>query len=121
MRGKKIRGKDQTSHPSSPISLVNCKKCHAAKCFLHILGGFVHASEAILASAAESGSAVWHKRHQEARARKEHPVAFLLSVCDLNVLERRVFFARHFSSALPLKPGMQLGFYDTHLVSSFGT
>ena len=120
LRGKKAHGKDQTSHLSPPISLVNCKKCHAAKCFLHILGGSVHASEVILASAAEPGSAVWHKRHQEARERKEHPVTDLSSVFDLDVQERRVFFARHFSSTSPLKPSMHLGFYDTPLVSSFG-
>lgn len=111
------------SHPSSTISLVNCRKCHAAKCFFHILQASIHASEALLASAADSGSAVWHKRHQEARERGILPLANLPLVHDLDELDRRVFFARHFSSTSPLEPSMRVGFYDaplqdTPLVSS---
>lgn len=78
----------------------------------------MHASEAILANAAESGSLAWHKRHQEARERKEHPATDLSSFCELDVLERRVLFARRFSSTTPLRLGMRLGFYDATLVSS---
>ena len=103
------------SHSSPPVSLVNCKKCHAAKCFSHVLGGLVHTSEALLASTADSGNMVWHKRHQEARERKEHQVASLPLVHELDVLDRRVFFGQHFSSASPLRSDMQLGFYDTSI------
>ena len=77
----------------------------------------MHASEAILANSVESGSTVWHKRHQEARERKVNPSTNLSSVCEFGVLERRVFFARHFPSASPLRPGMRLGFYDIPFVS----
>lgn len=101
-----------SSHPSHPVSLVNCKKCHAAKCFLHILQGSVHASEALLANAVDSGSAIWHKRHQEARERTIRPLKSLPLVHELEAPDRRVFFARHFSSASPLEPGMRVGFYD---------
>lgn len=100
------------SHPSAPTFLVNCKKCHAAKCFSHILGGLAHASEALLANAADSESTAWHKLHQEARERKEHPVTSLPLVHGLNALDRRVFFGRHFLSTTPLQSDMQLGFYD---------
>ncbi|KAF9642261.1 hypothetical protein BDM02DRAFT_3273532 [Thelephora ganbajun] len=100
------------SHPSPPIYLVNCKKCHAAKCFLHILQGSVHASEALLANAVDSGSTIWHKRHQEARERDTLPLARLSLVHELDPSDRRVFFARYFSTASPLEPGMRIGFYD---------
>lgn len=103
------------SHPSSHISLVNCKKCHAAKCFFHILQGSVHASEALLANTMESGSAAWHKRHQEARERNVLPLASLPLVHKLDTLDRRVFFAWHFSSTSPFEAGMCTGFYDVPL------
>lgn len=107
-----------SSHQAPPDYLVNCKKCHAAKCFAHILGSSVHASEALLANAADSTGAVWHKRHQEARKRKISPVASLPRIQEFDSLYRRAFFAQHFSSTSPLEPSMRVGFYDTPLQGS---
>jgi hypothetical protein len=106
------RRKGKRSHSSPPISLVNCRKCHAAKCFSHILQEAVHASEALLAKATDLKGVVWHGRHQEARGRNIPPLASVPLVHELNTLGRRVFFAQHFSSTSPLEPGMTIGFYD---------
>ena len=103
----------QRSHPAPPNWLVSCKGCHSAKCFGHILEWFIHASEALLASGVDTTSTVWHKRHIDACKLGGFPLTSLSLAHTLNVLDRRVFFAREFSGNSPLRPGMRLGFYDT--------
>lgn len=93
----------------SPSSLINCKKCHAAKCFRHILSGNVHSSEALLASAADSDSTTWHQIHQIARQRS---VPSRLQEEPVGMAERLVYFASNFSSTLPVGSEASVGFYD---------
>jgi hypothetical protein len=52
------------AHPVSTAELANCRKCHAYKCFTHVLHqNGVHAAEALLCLAADKDSATWHARH----------------------------------------------------------
>jgi len=63
----------------------------------------------------DSESDVWHKRHQEARGRRKLSLASLPLIRELDALNRRVFFAEHFSNTSSLEPGMHIGFYDVLL------
>lgn len=100
----------QRSHMVSPNSLINCKKCHAAKCFRHILNSNVHSSEALLANAADSDSTIWHQLHLAARQR-DVP-SRLTQRQPVGIAEQLVFFAVNFSSTSPVNGETSVGFYD---------
>lgn len=98
------------SHTVPSNSLINCKMCHAAKCFRHVLRGNVHSAEVLLANAADPNSTIWHQLHKTARQRNvptlepwEQPVG---------MAERLVFFASNFSSTSPANSETSVGFYD---------
>ena len=105
------RGGEQ-SHTITPISLINCKKCHAAKCFQHILNGKVHCSEALLANAADQDSTIWHQIHQTARQRDIQSCG--TQAQPLGIAEQLTFFASNFSSVSPIRSETSVGFYDGH-------
>lgn len=90
--------------------MINCRKCHAAKCFSHILQAQVHSSEALLANAADSNSNLWHQFHQTARQRD--PVSSDDPMMLLNNAERLVFCAIKFPNGLALGSSTSAGFYD---------
>jgi hypothetical protein len=100
----------ERSHTMPPYFLVNCKKCHAAKCFRHILDMNVHSSEAILAVAADPSGIVWHQLHQNARQR-DLPSHWIQRQ-PVGLAERLVFFASNFSSTSPVNGETSIGFYD---------
>ena len=102
----------KNSHMMPPDSLINCKKCHAAKCFRHILNGKVHSSEALLANAADSDSTAWHQLHLTARHR-DVP-SRMTQRQPIGIAEQFVFFALNFSSTSPENGETSVGFYDRH-------
>ena len=106
-----LRG-GKPSHVVSSNSLINCKKCHAAKCFRHILEGNVHSSEALLANAADQDSTIWHKLHKNARQRTipSHDPQRQSAA----ITEQLVSFSLNFSSISPVNSEMSAGFYDGH-------
>ena len=91
-------------------SVINCKKCHAAKCFQHILNGNVHSSEALLATVADSDSTAWHQLHLNARQR--NVPSRRTSAPTVDVVEQLAFFALNFSSTSPVNGETSAGFYD---------
>jgi len=98
------------SHTAPPNSLINCKRCHAAKCFRHTLSGKVHSSEVLLASAADTDDTTWHRLHQSARRRNVPSLQTWGQ--PIGMAERLVFFASNFSSTSPLNSETSIGFYD---------
>lgn len=100
----------ESSHTMSPNALINCKKCHAAKCFRHILNGSVHSSEALLAVSADSCGTTWHQLHKTAR-RRDLPSHWTQGQ-PVGHAERLVFFALGFLSTSPVNGETSLGFYD---------
>ena len=111
-RGRTCTPRSRSSHAVQPSYLINCKKCHSAKCFWHILDGNVHSSEALLASAADPSSAIWHQIHQMARRRDvtQHRTQGQ----PVDVAERFLFFALKFSGTSPVSGETSVGFYDGH-------
>ncbi|KAF9642821.1 hypothetical protein BDM02DRAFT_3192626 [Thelephora ganbajun] len=102
----------QRSHMAPPNFLINCKKCHAAKCFRHLLGGNIHSSEALLASVADSDSTIWHQLHLAARQRNV-PSCWVQGQ-SIGIAEQLAFFALNFSSTSPVNGETSVGFYDGH-------
>jgi hypothetical protein len=95
-----------------PYALINCRKCHAAKCFRHILKGGVHSSEALLAVAADPSGIVWHQLHHAARQR-DAPSHWTQGRL-VGLAERLLFFASNFSGTSPVNGETSVGFYDGH-------
>ena len=104
-----LRGK-RPSHTAPHNSLINCRRCHAAKCFWHALDGNVHSSEALLASRADPNNTTWHQLHQAAR-RRDIPSLQTWGQ-PVGMAERLVFFASNFSSTSPVNSETSVGFYD---------
>ncbi|KAF9454665.1 hypothetical protein P691DRAFT_656001 [Macrolepiota fuliginosa MF-IS2] len=54
------------SHPVPADWALNCKKCHAAKCFPHLLEGFrMHSMRALLLQEQDTSHILYHSRHIE--------------------------------------------------------
>lgn len=108
------------SHQVSQGTYVECKGCHAAKCFMHILEGHVHASEAILSAASDPGGIAWHDFHQKAKNRQIRVASEQFPIGTPPTLRTRlVYYAENFAHLLPVKSWMTSGFYDVQMASPF--
>jgi len=106
------------SHQTPHGAYINCKGCHAAKCFNHILDGCVHASEAILAASADPESTTWHGLHQVAKNRQIRVVPGPSGTGGVPQLRiRLVYYALNFACSHPPKSWMTSGFYDVPAAS----
>lgn len=53
----------QESHPVAVAAALTCKKCHAGKCFPHLLDNRIHSMRAFLLQEQDNSHAVYHKEH----------------------------------------------------------
>jgi len=87
---------------------------------MHVLEGYVHASEAILAVASDPEGTVWHKVHQTAKGRQIKVASGQFPIEGVPPLRiRLVYYALNFRRLSPLKSWMKDGFYDVPMVSAF--
>jgi len=108
------------SHQAFLGTYIECRGCHAAKCFLHILEGHIHASEAILFVASDREGVAWHNFHQTAKNREIRVVPEQFPICHPPSLRTRlVYYASNFARLLPVKSWMKSGFYDVQKASGF--
>lgn len=119
--------KGQPSHQVDGHALINCKNCHASRCFQHILSTLnIHSSQAVLVYySTESPSEAWHKHHIDLKHDYLESYPRLLSnmlTGSYHPLNHRLaYFAHHFSTADPVSGNTMRGFYDVDevVVSEF--
>lgn len=108
----------QPSHQVDGYALLNCKNCHASKCYQHILSTLnIHSSQAILVYyMTESSSDAWHKYHVELKHSYLESYPQLLSNMvsgSYHPLNHRLtYFALHFTATDPVSRNTERGFYD---------
>ena len=108
----------QRSHQTHCYALLNCKNCHASKCYEHILSTLnIHSAQAILVYyTTDSPSEAWHKHHVDLRQdySKSYPrlLSNMLSGNHHPLNHRLAYFAHHFSTADPINKNTLRGFYD---------
>jgi hypothetical protein len=108
----------QPSHQVDGYALLNCKSCHASKCYQHILSTLnIHSSQAILVYyTTESSSEAWHQHHIDLKHDYSESYPRLLSNMlsgDYHPLNHRLtYFAHRFSAADPVNRNTARGFYD---------
>ncbi|KAF9790994.1 hypothetical protein BJ322DRAFT_419660 [Thelephora terrestris] len=115
--------KGQRSHTTQGYALLNCKNCHASRCYEHILSTLnIHSAQAILVYyTAQSPSEAWHKHHVDLRQDYLKSYSTLLS----NMLSgsyhplnhRLAYFAHHFSATDPVSKNTLRGFYDGDMIA----
>ena len=96
---------------------MNCKGCHASRCYKHILSTYsIHSSVALTAHLADDGSAIWHSVHRDVRDEyaKEYP---RLKVAVKHGMpyprhHRLAYYASEFAVKTPISEATRLGFYD---------
>ena len=108
------------SHQVSSDSLINCRKCHSAKCFSHILANTgIHSSAALMVHASDSTHHNWHKFHVDNKNDYAGGYLDLVSAMkqwshhDLN--HRLVYFAMNFKPPRLVNTEVLSGFYDVAL------
>lgn len=106
------------SHRVPEPTLINCKFCHAGRCYKHILSTYnVHSSEALLVSLADNTGKTWHALHQSKRDAYGENYAWIKTMVRMgspaSLTDRLVYFASNFSSTTPINQAVSPGFYDT--------
>jgi len=106
------------SHRVPKLSVIFCRRCHANRCYKHILSTFhVHPAQAVKVDLADSTSTLWHNFHKEMRDTYTTNYSTLMvavragSSCPLN--HRLAYYAEEFVPTTPLNQAVTLGFYDT--------
>ena len=105
------------SHRVPELSHINCKLCHAGRCYKHILSTYNdHSSEALLASLADNTSKEWHTLHQLKKEAYGGNYAWIKTMIrtglPVSLTDRLVYFASNFSSIMPINHAVSPGFYD---------
>ena len=111
------------SHRVPELTLINCKLCHAGRCYKHILSTYnIHSSGALLARLADGTSKTWHSLHQARRDAYTENYAWIKEMIwtgsPAPLADRLVYFASNFS-ATPVNRALSAGFYDAAEVVSF--
>ena len=112
----------QRSHRVSALSIINCKLCHANRCYKHILSTYnIHLSGALLSSLADITCKGWHALHQTRRDTYGENYAQIKTLIrtgsPASFADRLVYFASNFSPTTPVNSALSPGFYDTTQVS----
>ncbi|KAI5121653.1 hypothetical protein M0805_002729 [Coniferiporia weirii] len=111
----------QGPHSVPAAGALNCKGCHAAKCFRHILADGIYASEALAWYAKDDTQEAWHGYHvnshtREKRRRPEdlqqvtQDAEKFGGACDMR--KSLVLHARMGGACLPLSANVRMGWYD---------
>ncbi|KAF9789454.1 hypothetical protein BJ322DRAFT_1000873, partial [Thelephora terrestris] len=113
----------QSSHRVPELSLINCKSCHANRCYKHILSTYnTHSSGALLTRLSDDSSKMWHSLHQLRRDSYTEGYAWTKEMIRTGspapLADRLVYFASNFS-ATPINRALFAGFYDAIAVSFF--
>lgn len=106
------------SHRVSKFSVINCRGCHANRCYKHILSNYhVHPAQALKADLADPTSTLWHNLHKEMRDTyaKNYPQLRVAVRAGSNypLVHRLVYYASNFAPTAPLNQAVTVGFYDT--------
>jgi hypothetical protein len=96
---------------------VNCKGCHASRCYKHILSTYsIHSSVALIAHLADDASATWHTIHRDVRDEygRDYPLlkAAIRHGRPYPRGHRFAYYASEFAVATPINEATCLGFYD---------
>jgi hypothetical protein len=87
---------------------------------VHILEGYVHASEAILSVDSDPEGKAWHKVHQTAKGRQVEAASGQFPIERIPPLRNRlIYYALNFRRLFPAKSWVKDGFYDVPMVSAF--
>ena len=106
------------SHRVPKFSVINCLRCHANRCYKHILSTYhVHSAQALKAHLADNTSAEWHNLHKEMKDSyaTEYPRLRMAirNASSYALVHRLAYYASNFASTIPLNQAVTLGFYDT--------
>ena len=102
---------------------MNCKGCHANRCYKHILSTYsIHSSTALIAHLADGNSATWHRVHRDIRDEyaKEYPLLKTAIKHGMPYPQRHrlAYYASEFSANTPVNKATRLGFYDAVVLES---
>jgi len=105
------------SHNVPKYSVINCKRCHANRCYKHILSTYhIHSAQALKAHLTDTTSTRWHNLHQEMKDMytKNYPQlrAAVRDGSNYALSHRLAYYASNFASTTPLNQAVTLGFYD---------
>ncbi|KAL5532641.1 hypothetical protein ACEPAF_4415 [Sanghuangporus sanghuang] len=109
---------DQTRHNVPAAGAINCKKCHAARCFKHILKCGFYVADALMLHLSDGTHEAWHSKH--AKISKKTWAAKTVDAlkaeemggpCDMRVA--LVLYAERFTSCRPMSNKVKYGWYDT--------
>lgn len=107
------------SHPIPYSASLNCRGCHASKCFEHILETSVHSATAILSVDSDATHEIWHQHHKGSKAKYKSTLPGLLKAIragtSWDLGDRLVHAATHYPIARPLSENTKMGFYDRRL------
>ena len=106
------------SHRVHKFSVINCHRCHANRCYQHILSTYhVHSAQALRADLADATSTLWHNLHKEMKDAyaMNHPQlrVAIRAGSHYPLVRRLTYYASNFAPAKPLNEAVTLGFYDT--------
>ncbi|KAL5529720.1 hypothetical protein ACEPAG_5705 [Sanghuangporus baumii] len=108
----------RTTHDVPAAGAINCKKCHAARCFKHILDYGFHVADALKLLLSDASHETWHSKHTKiSRKIWAAKTADVLKAeemgepCDMRVA--LVLYAEKFTSCRPTSNKVKYGWYDT--------
>lgn len=106
------------SHRAPKSSVIICLRCHAGRCYKHILSIFhVHSAQALKAHLTDATSTRWHNLHKEMKAKyaEDYPQlkVRIRSGSGYDLAHRLSYYASNFAPIVPLNKAVSLGFYDT--------
>ncbi|KAL5511133.1 hypothetical protein ACEPAH_4348 [Sanghuangporus vaninii] len=109
---------NQTTHNVPAAGAINCKKCHAARCFKHILKCGFYVADALMLQLSDGTHEAWHSKH--AKFSKKAWAAKTVDAleaeemggpCDMRVA--LVLYSEKFTSRRPMSNKVKYGWYDT--------
>ncbi|KAL5489802.1 hypothetical protein ACEPAI_4634 [Sanghuangporus weigelae] len=109
---------DQTRHNVPAAGAINCKKCHAARCFKHILKCGSYVADALMLQLSDGTHEEWHSKHTKtskkvwaAKTVDALKAEEIGGPCDMRVA--LVLYAEKFTSCRPMCNKVKYGWYDT--------
>lgn len=98
--------------------MIKCERCHANRCYGHILSTYnIHSIQALDTHLVDDASATWHQLHQDAKVTYEGDYSQLRAAVrdglPYGLAHRLTYYASNFSPDKALNENVVLGFYDT--------